>query len=196
MSAYEQTLRSECAYKGAQPYWDEPLDAGHFSTASIFSPTLGFGGNGSGPLACITTGPFANYTLTVGPGYRNIPHCIWRQFNDAASFATEQKYIDRCLELGTYAEAWPCIENGLMPGDVPSSPPPGFLEGLLPPWPPGGQGSPFPPGDGTGPPGGGFAVSPHNGGHVGVGGEMGNPVSSPGGRLSFVLPDSCLRGDG
>ncbi|RPA76178.1 Di-copper centre-containing protein [Ascobolus immersus RN42] len=192
MARYEQVLRSECGYKGAQPYWDEPRDAGRFSTAEIFDDEFGFGGDGSGELggpiyiyiyglrSPITTGPFATYTLHTGPGYKNIPHCIWRQIADIPSSASAQQWIDRCMALSTYAEFWPCVENGIMPGSTFPPPPPGFLEGELPPWPPGNV-SVFP-GDGEFV----FAISPHNGGHVGVGGEMGNPVSSPGDPLFYM----------
>lgn len=82
LASYESNLRSECGYTGAQPYWDEPRDAGNFAASPIFDPIHGFGGNGSGPEACITTGRFANYTLHTGPGYQNgVPHCIWRRFD-------------------------------------------------------------------------------------------------------------------
>ncbi|KAL7275944.1 hypothetical protein RUND412_001101 [Rhizina undulata] len=30
MQTHEYLLRTECVYKGTQPYWDESRDAGHF----------------------------------------------------------------------------------------------------------------------------------------------------------------------
>lgn len=86
--AYEQTLRNECGYKGYQPYWnwgrwaqdplDSPLFDGSESSMSgngAFAPhgcsnALPNGLNcippGSGG-GCITSGPFANMTVNLGP---------------------------------------------------------------------------------------------------------------------------------
>ena len=139
MHAHEKLLREECGYKGAQPYWDEEQDAGHFSTSSVFDPVYGFGGDGVGPNNCITTGRFANYTLHTGPGYANTEHCIDRKIDDPTSALTASSYVNECLALPDYAAAWPCI-----------------------------------------------AGSPHAGGHNGVGGEMSNPISSPGDPLFYL----------
>lgn len=84
-------------------------------------------------------GPFANYTLHTGPGTRDTEHCITRRISNSASRGSSQANIDSCLQLPTYARAWPCIEG-----------------------------------------------RPHSGGHSGVGGEMQNPISSPGG----MFPDT------
>lgn len=50
MWTYETTLRIECNYTGAQPFWDYTLDTpekgGHFATSPIFDPVYGFGGGG------------------------------------------------------------------------------------------------------------------------------------------------------
>ncbi|RPA77868.1 Di-copper centre-containing protein [Ascobolus immersus RN42] len=188
MKAHETLLREECGYKGTQPYWDETIDAGNFSKSIVFDPVLGFGGDGSGPEYCIQDGPFASYQLNTGPGYKNIPHCIWRQMNDFLSSGSSQASIDRCMTLTTYADAWPCFENGIMPGDPKTGPPPQFFDSFFPPWPPlpPSAGPPVgapAPGNGTlaGPP-----PSPHNAGHIGVGGEMANPISSPGDPLFYL----------
>ncbi|KAF2004572.1 Di-copper centre-containing protein, partial [Amniculicola lignicola CBS 123094] len=84
--AYERALREECAYKGAQPYWNwgkypdllkSPIFDGTdvsmgsngdyvkhngsvVGTADVFVP----GGNGGG---CVSSGPFKNMTINVGP---------------------------------------------------------------------------------------------------------------------------------
>ncbi|RPA80584.1 Di-copper centre-containing protein [Ascobolus immersus RN42] len=182
LHTYEQTLRNTCAYRGALPYWNEWADAGSFSTASIFDPVYGFGGNGSGEGQCIQDGPFANYTLNTGPGYNNIPHCIWRQFDDYSSTASARQYTERCFELDNYYDFTGCVENGHMPGVARNDLPIEVWRGEVPQWPP----VPIDPSQG-----GGFDIvqalaSPHNGGHIGVGGEMGNPISSPGDPLFFL----------
>jgi len=110
MHAHERLLREECGYNGAQPYWDEEVDAGAFSSSIIFSAENGFGGNGAGEGRCIQTGPFANYTLHTGPGYRNTVHCIPRAINDDASRSSSTEKVNACLELPDFAAAWPCME--------------------------------------------------------------------------------------
>ncbi|KAI5804833.1 hypothetical protein DFH27DRAFT_645138 [Peziza echinospora] len=167
--AHEKLLKEECGYEGAQPYWDEPFETGNFTSSPLFSnsTTTGFGDIGIGPGEvrwkldfpfpagiplpegipppmevvgrCIATGPFANYTLRIGPSWDNTAHCISRAVNDYASANSNQKHVDECLALPTFAKAWPCIE-----------------------------------------------ASPHGGGHGGVGGEMTNPVSSPGDPLFYL----------
>ena len=117
---FEKELRETCGYTGSQPYWDwsDPAEA-KFNESSVFSQTaLSMGGNGSptthGLLngtvpgvpspqivtrppgtggGCVTDGPFANTTLSMGPifplpvgeeepsdyfAYR--PHCLKRDF--------------------------------------------------------------------------------------------------------------------
>ncbi|VUC32084.1 unnamed protein product [Clonostachys rosea] len=110
MHAHEQIMRTECGYTGFQPYWDEPLDAGHFSSSIIFDPVHGFGGDGRESDGCITDGPFANYTNALGPGYLITDHCIDRNISDSASEFSDQSQVDKCYEYDTWEEAWPCIE--------------------------------------------------------------------------------------
>ncbi|TLD37724.1 Di-copper centre-containing protein [Venturia nashicola] len=98
--SFETALIEECGYKGAQPYWDwtiwTPRNKRKFADSPIFDPTYGFGGNGVGQSSdgkastgydsrggsCVTDGPFANLTLTLGPGYNLSanPHCLKRKF--------------------------------------------------------------------------------------------------------------------
>ncbi|KAI5798769.1 hypothetical protein FPQ18DRAFT_366119 [Pyronema domesticum] len=119
VATYERELRQKCGYKGAQPYWDWTLDV--TTNSSIFSapvldPDTGFGGNGpyvnnafTPRLAipgrtgggCITSGPFANLTLHLGPGtnVENNPHCLTRDIsplvtNKALSFAAVNATLD------------------------------------------------------------------------------------------------------
>ncbi|KAF2866050.1 hypothetical protein BDV95DRAFT_210831 [Massariosphaeria phaeospora] len=110
LHAHESALRSECNYAGFQPYWQEQLDAGKFKSSAIFDPVYGFGGDGSGPNNCITTGPFANYTNHLGPSYENTDHCIDRKINDVMSAGSAQKEVNSCLAKTTWVAAWNCIE--------------------------------------------------------------------------------------
>ncbi|KAF2008959.1 Di-copper centre-containing protein [Aaosphaeria arxii CBS 175.79] len=110
LHAHEQALRTECGYTDWQPYWQEQRDAGKFKSSVIFDPVYGFGGDGSGSRRCITTGPFANYTNSLGPGYSNTNHCIDRQINDMISQGSSQQNVDSCLAKKDWVSAWNCIE--------------------------------------------------------------------------------------
>jgi len=111
MHAHERALREECGYNGAQPYWDEPLDAGNFISSSVLDPTTGFGGNGAGPQNCITNGPFVSFINNLGPGYfTGTPHCIYRAVNDTVSLMSGQNYVNSCLAQPNYLTFWPCLE--------------------------------------------------------------------------------------
>ncbi|KAK4038185.1 hypothetical protein C8A01DRAFT_37889 [Parachaetomium inaequale] len=111
MYAHESALRNECNYTGYQPYWYEQQDAGNFRNSVLFDATYGFGGNGVGANGCIATGPFANYTNSLGPGYDNTQHCINRAISDQTSTGSRQANVDACLRLTTFETAWPCIEG-------------------------------------------------------------------------------------
>lgn len=91
-------------------YWDEPRDAGNFSTSIVLDPVHGFGGDGRANDSCITDGPFANYTNALGPGYLITDHCIDRNISDEASKLSGQGYVDICYTNTTFETAWPCME--------------------------------------------------------------------------------------
>ncbi|PVH90493.1 Di-copper centre-containing protein, partial [Periconia macrospinosa] len=110
IQSHEDALRNECGYTGYQPYWQEQLDAGKFSQSILFDPVSGFGGDGSGRGNCITTGPFANYTNSIGPGYQITNHCIDRRINNQISGGSSQAQVNRCLQQTSFATAWSCIE--------------------------------------------------------------------------------------
>jgi len=99
MHAHETALRNECGYTGHQPYWHEQLDAGKFSRSFLLDATYGFGGDRSRTTGCITNGPFANYTNSLGPGYEVTSHCINRRISDAMSTMSSQAQVDAYLAL-------------------------------------------------------------------------------------------------
>ncbi|KAH8885499.1 Di-copper centre-containing protein [Thozetella sp. PMI_491] len=106
LAVYEAELRSTCGYTGAQPYWDwtkDAVSASAWVNSPVFDSSYGFGGNGEyladisdlpvtslapGPLeprtggGCVLTGPFANHTVSMGPGnsLTYTPHCLRRDF--------------------------------------------------------------------------------------------------------------------
>ncbi|OAG01602.1 Di-copper centre-containing protein [Paraphaeosphaeria sporulosa] len=111
MHAHEHILRTDCNYTGAQPYWDEPLDAGNFSSSVVLDPVAGFGGNGTGPKNCITDGPFMDYVNAIGPFQQVSDHCIDRKIDECASAQAAAKNVDQCMASGNYSTFWPCLEN-------------------------------------------------------------------------------------
>ncbi|KAG4438583.1 hypothetical protein IFR05_005958 [Cadophora sp. M221] len=105
VALFEQDLRQTCGYNGAQPYWDWSKDAGSLNSwakSPLFDPVYGFGGNGAYIAdttgltitsaleipgrtggGCVTTGPWANSIIPMGPG-NNLsysPHCLRRDFS-------------------------------------------------------------------------------------------------------------------
>ncbi|KAF5534722.1 di-copper centre-containing protein, partial [Fusarium napiforme] len=111
MHTHEHFLRTECGYTGYQPYWDEPLDAGNFTSSIVFDPVHGFGGDGRESDGCITDGPFANYTNALGPGYLITDHCIDRRISNEESKGSSQSEVDACNEYTDFEDAWPCIQD-------------------------------------------------------------------------------------
>ncbi|BCS25562.1 tyrosinase family protein [Aspergillus puulaauensis] len=74
VASYEKSLREECGYKGAQPYWNWSQDASTDLTSTaifeteIFDPDTGFGGNGAWvEISDPTKNPF-NLTGRLGGG--------------------------------------------------------------------------------------------------------------------------------
>ncbi|KAH8887627.1 Di-copper centre-containing protein [Thozetella sp. PMI_491] len=110
--SFEQALRNECGYTGAQPYWDwgrwaqdpekSPIFDGSDTSLSgngekITHKSNGFSpaGNGGG---CVKTGPFKNMTVHLGPvspaadpapprnpmstGFGDNPRCLRRDMSN------------------------------------------------------------------------------------------------------------------
>ncbi|KAK2736871.1 hypothetical protein FQN55_001366 [Onygenales sp. PD_40] len=109
MHAHETLLRTECGYKGHQPYWYEQLDSGDFLSSVLLDPIHGFGGNGRESDGCITNGPFVDYVNHIGPNYTFTDHCIQRGVTESASQWTTQAEIDACMEKEEWEDAWTCI---------------------------------------------------------------------------------------
>ncbi|KAH8813801.1 hypothetical protein DL96DRAFT_1698650 [Flagelloscypha sp. PMI_526] len=119
MWTYENALITDCGYTGTQPYWNETKDAGVFTKSALLQANdLSFGGDGVASNSnCVSTGPFANLTIHVGPGSQITSHCLNRAISDRSSQSVGQSYVNTCMTKTTFADAWPCIENdGLHPG--------------------------------------------------------------------------------
>ncbi|KAJ7257172.1 hypothetical protein B0H12DRAFT_1232622 [Mycena haematopus] len=109
LNVYETALRDECGFRGALPYWDWSQDVATgrpLAESPVFDRVYGFGGNGAdipgyeglfgnksllsaagwvAPGAgggCVTDGPFAQFMLSVGPGFNITDRCMTRAIND------------------------------------------------------------------------------------------------------------------
>ncbi|KAH8668672.1 hypothetical protein BX600DRAFT_510745 [Xylariales sp. PMI_506] len=85
---YEKTLQESCGYVGNLVYWDWSLDWEELPASPVWSPTLGFGGDGDPDLprtdipgdgSCIENGPFSDYEVHY-TGWSTSPHCLSRGF--------------------------------------------------------------------------------------------------------------------
>ncbi|KAK4450953.1 putative amino acid transporter [Podospora aff. communis PSN243] len=114
LAAHTKLLTTECNYRGAMPYWNQPLDLPlpNLTTSPIFHPTTGFGGNGSPPSNCVTTGPFSSLRLiyTENATLVSSPYCLARNFSACLFANTAQANVDACLEAPTYETMWRCLE--------------------------------------------------------------------------------------
>lgn len=118
---YEETLRHECNYTGAQPYWDYTLDTpernGSWLTSPVLDSITGFGGDGNKTLKnCVLDGPFAKYKVFLGPGnsYKSNSRCLTRRMNaGAAETAASAKNLAALMGKTSY-ESFYALSSGSM----------------------------------------------------------------------------------
>ncbi|QGA17998.1 hypothetical protein EYB26_005676 [Talaromyces marneffei] len=116
---FEQTLINECGYTGTIPYWNWPASANSLETYPVFDGSAtSMSGNGAprGPNdangnitlslpgypdvylplgtggGCVTSGPFVNYTVNLGPAALALPE------GGTAAAANPLDYNPRCLK--------------------------------------------------------------------------------------------------
>ncbi|EMC93898.1 hypothetical protein BAUCODRAFT_36350 [Baudoinia panamericana UAMH 10762] len=115
---YEKTLRGQCGYSGALPFWDWTMDSMALEMAPVFSAADGFGGDGEvdGNITvgrtgrCVVDGPFAGITAE----YYDVkykPHCLSRGFRDFEGELghmngqdVTRESIEEVLELNDYED--------------------------------------------------------------------------------------------
>ncbi|KAJ7128802.1 tyrosinase [Mycena crocata] len=170
LSVFEETLRSECGFKGALPYWDWSKDVDIFNSidqSPVFDSKHGFGGNGihipgyEGPFnnltylpgwvhgiggGCVTTGPFASYNLSLGPGTVPTNHCLTRAFTNGYAWALSSAQVANTTRQSSFEL---------------------FRIEL--------EGKPVTP-----------TMKLHDGGHFAIGGEMLDSYSSPGDPVFYL----------
>ncbi|KAJ7054140.1 hypothetical protein C8F01DRAFT_1164078, partial [Mycena amicta] len=79
LNTFEMALRERVYWD-----WSQDIDSGiPLVQSPVFDSVYGFGGNApGGGGGCVTDGPFAGYTLNLGPGTNVTKHCLQRAFND------------------------------------------------------------------------------------------------------------------
>ncbi|KAF2029235.1 Di-copper centre-containing protein [Setomelanomma holmii] len=106
---FEDILRTECGFNRNFPWFDEAKYAGRFSQSSIFSSqwfgSLLVGGN------CVTDGQFPNLALNIGPGSRNVRHCLSRNGDESKTANTRQSITDACNSRTSHADMASCQEG-------------------------------------------------------------------------------------
>ncbi|KAH7068082.1 hypothetical protein BKA63DRAFT_545903 [Paraphoma chrysanthemicola] len=106
---FEDILRQECGFSGSIPWFDESRYAGRFAQSSIFSAQW-FGSlliRGT----CVTNGQFPNLALNIGPGSRNVRHCLSRNGDESKTANTRQSISDACNSRSTFADMASCAEG-------------------------------------------------------------------------------------
>lgn len=80
----------------------------------MWDDDTGFGGNGTEPDGCVTTGPFANRTEHIGPLEETTDYCFKRIWDNDYGVATElSTVIDDCYSYNDYAGFWYCVSGTL-----------------------------------------------------------------------------------
>ncbi|KAJ3516016.1 hypothetical protein NLJ89_g1391 [Agrocybe chaxingu] len=132
---YENALRTECGYTGAQPYWDWTLDAplGKYAESPIWDATYGFGGNGpyvevprgtfgmvvsptdrSGG-GCVPDGPLKDMIVNLGPGnsLNPNPRCLARDWSpNFAAQNSNWNITKQVLEQKDFGRFTSILESG------------------------------------------------------------------------------------
>ncbi|TEB19464.1 Di-copper centre-containing protein [Coprinellus micaceus] len=138
---YETALREECGYKGPFPFWDWPRDADGskpLKESPLFDAATGFGPDGTpgtyttlpnaDPLPpgfntslppytppqwnCVTSGPFANLTLHLGPGKsQNFDHCLTRAVQEEFRYLLQTPNIKNIMSQKDYDSFWNSLDG-------------------------------------------------------------------------------------
>jgi hypothetical protein len=95
----------------AYRWWDETIEAasptGFTGATAFLDPVTGFGPNGNlEPQACVTSGPFANVKVNIGPGYQHAERCVSRVVNNNFSSLLTAEVVATSLNYDTYGEMW------------------------------------------------------------------------------------------
>lgn len=121
---YENSLRENCNYTGALPYWDWVLDWKDVTLSPVFDAELGFGGDGNvtgkvtvGGGRCVVDGPFAGLeALRYDADYQ--PHCLSRGFlrgellQRMCGDDIQPEKVDRILQLDDFESFMHDLEEG------------------------------------------------------------------------------------
>ncbi|KAK3490047.1 hypothetical protein B0T13DRAFT_490918 [Neurospora crassa] len=198
ISLYEQALREECGHRGTQPYWDwvktaetglsaPPIFDGSATSMSgngVYIPNQGdivLGGIEGSKLppvylpagtggGCVTSGPFANMSVNLGPIALDVSGGRPQQSNPAGPFA----YNPRCLRRDLSDAVNQRFANASSVRHVLSQETVANFQMIM-------QGIP-----------GSGDIGVHGGGHYSLGGDPGRDVSTSPGDPAFYLHHAMI----
>lgn len=96
---YEKALREECGYKGFQPYWNWNREVADPTKSAMFNGNAtSLSGNSPSSGACVTSGPFKDMAVNLGPGasLKYNPRCLKR---DISASQAQACTADKTLSL-------------------------------------------------------------------------------------------------
>jgi hypothetical protein len=92
-------------------WWDETIEAqsptGFTGATAFLNPDTGFGPNGDlDPLGCVSSGPFADVKVNIGPGYQHAERCVSRAVNNNFSSLLTPAVVATSLDYDNYGDMW------------------------------------------------------------------------------------------
>ncbi|EOO04223.1 putative tyrosinase central domain-containing protein [Phaeoacremonium minimum UCRPA7] len=118
---YEKALREECGYTGYHPYWNWDRYASDPASSPLFNGNASSLSGNSVNGGCVTTGPFANFQVNLGPGKSLTynPRCMTRAISKsyAATTTADKTYslITGSSSIGSFQntlQAVPGVHSG------------------------------------------------------------------------------------
>ncbi|KAH6657073.1 hypothetical protein BKA67DRAFT_488778, partial [Truncatella angustata] len=107
---FETMLREECSYAAPMPWWNEPLDAGDFANAPLFtSQWFGSAPLNNGQATCIEAGDgeFGGTMIHIGGD-----HCLSRAVDESATSQCNTDFVNSCNSNNLYSDMESCFEYG------------------------------------------------------------------------------------
>ncbi|KAK3306517.1 uncharacterized protein B0T15DRAFT_527438 [Chaetomium strumarium] len=107
---YEKALREECGYSGFQPYWNWDRYAADPANSPLFNGNASSMSGNSKNGACVSSGPFANFQVNLGPGLslKYNPRCLKRDISksQAAQTTADKTYalITRSRDIASFQD--------------------------------------------------------------------------------------------
>jgi tyrosinase len=82
-----------------------------FRHSPVFDSRTGFGGDGGDGSNCVTDGPFASYTISLGPGHALNNTCLTRRFDESMIPYITSKQVTNATIQPTFERFWMELEG-------------------------------------------------------------------------------------